>query len=548
MKPKELEDYVEYFLKVAIQKCGNLDEAQDLCQETMLAALNYLASRKEIRDIKAWLSSVMNRKFYDALRRKYKLPSISIDNAVMLVADNEIEAITDIGEAEELRKQIAFLSRIYREVIVRYYLHGESVEDISKALDIPTGTVKSRLSSSRTQIKKGFNGMENYTKNSYEPQILYVGISGEPGINGEPYNFTNNNIIGQNLLILAYDKPVTETELAKAIGIPTAYIESIIETLVSAELMKRVGNKVYTDFIIYSHDDADAKIKSQIGLIDDNFDLFWKPLQSGLDKLRTADFFVNLPKRKQRKLEFYFLMNTMSVCFFGVGSKIYDPKHDYPERPNGGKWVAMGNTHPMGKSSEDNGYRKYSWSGERTNEIHNRLGTRKIIFKVFDTELEKKRYYTVGSKNNHLFTLNDDGIAQMLYIINECINPCDTGIDLLLFENIPHFAECGVLYIENGKPIVDIPILSADEYAELRKITSEARDEFIPATLDLMKKHLHGTKIKLPPHLTNVPEQKQYLQSMSYLHMIVTLKAMENGLVLQDVDFPCPPMVLIVDK
>ena len=548
MKPRELESYVEYFLKVAIQKCGNLDEAQDLCQEVMLAALSFLASGKEISDIKAWLSGVMNRKFYDALRRKYKLPTVSIDDAAMIATDDEINMITDINEAEELRKQIAFLSGIYREVIVRHYLNGESVEDISKALSIPAGTAKSRLFGGRTQIKKGFDGMENYTKNSYEPQILYVGISGQPGINDEPYNFTNNNLIGQNLLILAYDKPVTETELAKAIGIPTAYIEPIIETLVSAELMKRVGNKVYTDFIIYSHDDAGVKIKAQISLIDNNFALFWKPLQSGLDRLRAADFFIGLSERKQQKLEFYFLMHTMSACFFGVGSKIYDPKHNYPERPNGGKWVAMGNTHPISTNSNDNGYRKFNWSGERTSEIHNRLGTKKIILKAFDTELEAKRYYAGSGINSHLYPFNDDGIAQMLYIINEGINPSDTGIDLLLFENIPHFAECGVLHVENGKPVADIPILSANEYAELRNITNEVRDEFIPVTLGLMKKHLQGTKVKLPPHLTNVPEQKQYLQSMSCLHMIVIFKAMENGLVLQDVDFPCPPMVLIVDR
>lgn len=545
MKQRELVKHVEYFLKVAIQKCGNLDEAQDLCQEVMLAALNYLANGQEINDIKAWLSGVMNRKFYDTLRRKYKLPTVCIDDAALVTTDDEIEAITDIDEAEELRKQIAFLSRIYREAIVRHYLNGESVDDIAKSLTIPAGTVKSRLSGGRAQIKKGFDGMENYTKNSYEPQILYVGISGEPGINSEPYCCTDNNLIAQNLLILAYVKPVTETELAKAIGIPTAYIESIIETLVSAELMKRVGKKVYTDFIIFSHDDTDAKIKSQVELIDNNFDVFRKPLQSGIDRLRSADFFVNLSKKKQQKLEFYFLMHTMSACFFGVGSKIYDSKHDYPERPNGGKWVAMGNTHPMDNSGKDNGYRKYSWSGERTNEIHNRLGAKKIILKVFDTELEKKRYYAIGTKN---FMLNDDGIAQMLYIINNGINPSDTSIDLLLFENIPHLAECGVFYVENGKPAVDIPILCTKEYNELHKITTDVRDEFIPATLALMKKHLQGTKAKLPSHLTSVPEQKQYFQSMSCLHMIVVFKMMESGLILYDVDFPCPPMVLVVDK
>ncbi len=57
----------------------------------------------------------------------------------------------------------------------------------------------------------------------------------------------------QNVLILAYEKPVTETELAKALGTPTAFIEPIIEKMIAGELMKRTDSgKVYTDFIIYT--------------------------------------------------------------------------------------------------------------------------------------------------------------------------------------------------------------------------------------------------------------------------------------------------------
>jgi RNA polymerase sigma-70 factor (ECF subfamily) len=153
MKLNELEKYVDYFLKIAIQKCGNLGEAQDLCQETMLAALIYMADGKEISDIKSWLGGVMNRKFYDSLRRKYKLPTVSIDS-IEISGEDDFDTIVNADESEELRKHIAFLTRIYREVIVRHYLNGESVETISTALKIPTGTVKSRLSSGRTHIKK----------------------------------------------------------------------------------------------------------------------------------------------------------------------------------------------------------------------------------------------------------------------------------------------------------------------------------------------------------------------------------------------------------
>jgi len=302
MEIKELTQYINAYLKIAVAKCGNIDDAQELCQETFLAALQYLADGKKIVNVQAWLSGVMNHKYYDALRKKYKLPTVSIETLSDNFADDVTNALTnanDIAEdAEELRRQIAFLSRIYREVIIRHYFNGESVAQISTALSIPEGTVKSRLSSGRTYIKEGMNDMEHYTKHSFEPQILNVGISGTQGINGEPYCITDGNLIAQNLLLLAYEQPVTETELAKAIGIPAAYIESTVETLVNAELMKRAGGKVYTDFIIYSHTDVVNSIQPQKTLIENNFELFWRPLQAGLNELRASSFYERLTERK----------------------------------------------------------------------------------------------------------------------------------------------------------------------------------------------------------------------------------------------------------
>lgn len=208
---RELTYHIDYVLKIALQKCSNTYEAQDLCQDTLLAAVKYLSSGKEIENIQAWLVTVLNRKFYDSLRKKYNKPTVCYDLLPDILNNNEpCEDILHSVEEEELRRQIAYLSGIYRDVIVRHYLNGESIEYIAKALNIPQGTVKSRLSNGRTQIRKGFESMNNYTKQSYEPLVLYVGISGIQGLNGEPYSITDNNPIAQNLLFLAYDEPITE--------------------------------------------------------------------------------------------------------------------------------------------------------------------------------------------------------------------------------------------------------------------------------------------------------------------------------------------------
>ena len=71
---------------------------------------------------------------------------------------------------------------------MRYYVHGHSVEQIAKELHISAGTVKSRLSSARGQIKEGLKGMEKYDPISYEPKKVTLSIWGGTGFANEPFS------------------------------------------------------------------------------------------------------------------------------------------------------------------------------------------------------------------------------------------------------------------------------------------------------------------------------------------------------------------------
>lgn len=53
-------------------------------------------------------------------------------------------------------------------------------------------------------------------------------------------------------------------EIAHALGIPTAYIEKAVESLVESELMQRKGNKVYTDFLITSPEEKLKYLETEI--------------------------------------------------------------------------------------------------------------------------------------------------------------------------------------------------------------------------------------------------------------------------------------------
>ena len=70
----KITNQIEYLFAIALRKCGNIHDAEDLSQEVILAALQYEKRGGVIENPKSWLASTLNHKFYDSLRRKYDLP------------------------------------------------------------------------------------------------------------------------------------------------------------------------------------------------------------------------------------------------------------------------------------------------------------------------------------------------------------------------------------------------------------------------------------------------------------------------------------------
>ena len=131
MNKTDLTEYADLLLNAALYKCNNIADAQDLVQDTLLAALT---AKKALNDPKAWLMTVLNRKYYDMLRRKYNKPTVSFDVTEDIPDSGELyEAVEKSEEAEAIRRCLAYLTKLYREVMVRYYMHGEKVKEIGRA-------------------------------------------------------------------------------------------------------------------------------------------------------------------------------------------------------------------------------------------------------------------------------------------------------------------------------------------------------------------------------------------------------------------------------
>ena len=559
MQSKDLENYIEFLLSAALQRCGNIYDAEDLTQETLIAALSYMARGKDIQDVKAWLLVVMGRKFNDMLRKRYKQPIVSIGDDFDIVDENAIIQLNDEDdEAENVRKAVAYLAKNYREVIVRYYMNGQSVSQIASELGIPEGTVKSRLHLGRDHVKKGISDMEKYSKQSYSPITLHVSYSGNPGLNGEPITLIKNDLIAQNILWLAYSKPVTIEEIALSIGIPAAYVEPIVQKLVDGELMKKVGNKVYTDFMISTLDDKEKHIPAQKKCVHDNFELFWNAIEKALVKLRKCEFYERCSFDVRNSLELYVAFNCLDYGTYMTFSEIFNAEQQFNERPNGGRWIAFGHVNFKEFDYKDHiELLAHSYSGERVTRFDKYANCEMLEMHVYGADgfpcypYYHSADYTFFPEN----TFVDAEIAKLLYIMHTGIDPESVGFNPEYLKAIPWLTKCKIFREEAGKPVINIPILNKDEAQVLWNLCTEAKYEMVKDLKELLAEFFKGKKQEIPAHLDSVPLQKQYLYADNAMLFATIREAISRGKLYDGnydddsngVNQPPCPMVLIVE-
>ena len=542
MPKNQIEAEIEYVLSAAIKKCGDLHDAEDLTQETILSALIYLEKGGIINHPRTFLSVLLNRKYYDMLRRKYRIPTVSIGDDFDIVDESDFTGdLTRHEEAEQIRREVAYLTESYRSVIVKYYFYNQNLYKISEELGLPVGTVKSRLDFGRKQIEKGFEKMEKYQENSYMPQHLAVRNSGACGMNEEPMSLTEGDPLAQNLLILAYEKPITISDLSKAIGVATAYVEPIINKLVEGELMKRMGDgKVYTDFIIYHASDYVKYIHEAEAFVEEHIEAYTEPLQIAIKELKEVSFYSQRLER--------FMMIQIAEGLFQCMESVREKPQIFPDRPNGGKWIAFATIQPQNYfiPEDKRGKEEYGLSGRRCTKIDSYLDARNLKLYNFETSLDPIGWRKHQGYGFHRFQDVEAGMLKFFYLVKNNIDPKTVDLDIRMIKSIPILEERGFITTKNGSPEVLIPILSHEEEKLFFSICSKAQKKFgeniRPYLACWCKTHIK----EIPPHLTSVPDQKRTLPYEPNMMMFV-YEAIRQGIHPRDLGYICPETIAIFD-
>ncbi len=137
--------------------CGNPDEARDLVQETLLKALRAFGSFRQGTNFRAWMFRILRNTFLTSrtgLERRNTQQEDEETFAEAAVSPETPEiALIRRADTELVQAAIAQLVPAWREVILLAEVEEMKYKEIAEALDIPIGTVMSRLARARQQIK-----------------------------------------------------------------------------------------------------------------------------------------------------------------------------------------------------------------------------------------------------------------------------------------------------------------------------------------------------------------------------------------------------------
>ena len=542
MTNDEIIQYYDYLMRLAASKCNSQVDAEDLVGDTMLAAFAYIHSGGTIQHPKTWLVNTLYHKHNDNLRKKYRSPiTVCLDEGFD-ISEEETEEYLSSEEAAKIRKELNHLAYITREVMIRFYYGSQSIADIAEGLNIPEGTVKSRLSTGRSQMKKGLETME--TRENYLPGRLNLSFGGSDGLKGEPISLVEGDLIAQNLLILAYDKPITISDLSKAIGIPAAYIEPIVKKLIDGELMIQMDSgKVYSDFIISKAQDILKNFESQKNFAHKQFDTVWSIVEKMSAKISKMDFVKSMDGEERTKLDRYAVLKVLQdFQHFGTG-KIESPK--FPKRKDGGWWFAQAIAFDAGYNTKE--YMDASeyciHGGHRTSEAVSVGRTKRIRLYEFDTTLWDSPHRFGGA-----YELYFKHIIPLLWSIYDGISLETSDIPNDFISYIPTLEQFGVIGRTEDKLCVKIPVLKKTDYDEMCALIKNTTEEIKAVIGEEFTTFITSLKTPIPKHLTSVPKLFRYMEATAYFVMSIVREAYDNGLHLKDVDYCCPPVVLVYEE
>jgi RNA polymerase sigma-70 factor, ECF subfamily len=165
---KEMVPHMPVLFNFALRTTGNSDDAKDLLQDTYLKAYRFLDKYERGTNAKAWLFRIMKNSFINDYRKESRTPDQVDYDEIEDFYDLVRERSNDSNDlrtqmfknllADDVVKAMESLTEDFRTIIILSDLEGLPYEEIAEILEIPLGTVRSRLHRARKAMQEKLRG------------------------------------------------------------------------------------------------------------------------------------------------------------------------------------------------------------------------------------------------------------------------------------------------------------------------------------------------------------------------------------------------------
>lgn len=257
---KIITEYLKPIFGFALNRCRSIHDAEDLSQEIAAKVFRALLIKDDIDDIEKYIRTAAHNTLSNYYRDTAKIAvHLSIDDVaeVLPATDNLQDTDESVAAISRLRLEIAYLSKLQRQIVIAYYFENRKQKDIAKELNIPLGTVKWHLFEAKKELKRGIGMTRKYGDLKFNPiQLTRISCNGSVGTNGSNANFLRS-ALSQNIVYSVRKDCKSVNEIADELGVSPVYVESETDFLYEYGFLLNKGGKLISNIII---DEADEEI------------------------------------------------------------------------------------------------------------------------------------------------------------------------------------------------------------------------------------------------------------------------------------------------
>ncbi len=255
MDKQELDRKITTITKSLLSYCrvrtSNPFDAEDLAQDIILALYKSADNLRNEEAFYGFMWAVAGNVYKNWCKNKAKSQECTyIDERL----SEELSYVDHVSDAENtelylLRRELTLLTEKNRKAVILYYIEHKSCAEISCSLSISESMVKYLLFKSRQILKEGMNMERNYGIQSYNPKELSLMFWGN---SANRYYHLCDNKISQNILFACYNDKLTAEQISLEIGVALPYMEDKLKELFENDLLKKDGNRYYTNLVIFT--------------------------------------------------------------------------------------------------------------------------------------------------------------------------------------------------------------------------------------------------------------------------------------------------------